>query len=65
MGRQKYSPLLEKALGIVEMLVWTAVVAQVLNTITVETKGISAVPTQDFLISLKKTVKNLLGHLAS
>ena len=64
-GPQKNGPILDKALKIVEMLVGTAVAALVLNTITVETKGISAVPTQvTHLHSNSQTVKHLLGHLA-
>ena len=64
-GPQKNGPILDKALRIVEMLVGTAVAALVLNTITVETKGISAVPTQEATAVLKQAVNNLLGHLAS
>ena len=64
-GPQKNGPILDKALKIVEMLVGTAVAALVLNTITVETKGISAVPTQEATAVLIQTVKHLLGHLAS
>ena len=51
------------------MLVWPAVVAQVLNTITVETKIISAVPTHLIcrICGLIGELSNnhLLGHLAS
>merc|ERR1712018_268411 len=51
---------------IVELLVRCAMTAQVLNTITVEKKGISAVPTQvSNLHSYSHIVKHLLGDLAS
>ena len=64
-GPQKNGPILEKALKNVEMLVGFAVAAQVLNTITVEKKGISAVPTQvSHLHSNSQIVKHLLGYLA-
>ena len=64
-GRQKYSPLLEKALRIVEILVWTAVVAQVLNTITLDKKIISAPPTQEAAAIFGARAKSRVGHLAS
>ena len=46
------------------MLVWPAVVAQVLNTITLETKDISAPPTQE-ASAILMAMESHLGHLAS
>jgi len=65
MEREKLSPILEKALTIVQQIVEPAMVAQVLNTIMKETKDFHAAPTQEAATICDHLVKNLLGHLAS
>ena len=58
-------PFLEKELRIVQILADSAKVAQVLNTITLDRKIISAPPTQEAAAIFGARAKSRVGHLAS
>merc|ERR1719412_2524260 len=71
MDRRNGPSWARKALAIVKRLVTLAVVAQLLNTITLERKITNAAPTQGAIVTFlqailgaQRAIKNLLGHLA-